>query len=327
MDKRLGVCRCAPRAALVCAILSVASFSFAKEPAAKQETRPDPVEQLTRGTSTRAACDVAKKELPLKQLSKLDQQKVERILNSVSVFRELPIVRFPVDPEAHRFFIDHPDVAVSIWKVLGISEFEMWQTGPDKYEVDGNDGTVGVVEMIHRGEDEQIMYCSGQFSSPILPKPIEASAIIHLRTQFSTGPQDQSLATCRLRFFASFPSQPVETAAKIVSPVSNTIIDRNFHETSLFVHMMWKAMAYRPGWVEHIAPQMKNIREQERTELVDLTAKIFVNERKRALSQYMKPGDITLDDVMEPLHSSESAESESGGVKHAAAEKPATTKR
>lgn len=258
------------------------------------------VDVVSRGTSSRAAQRKALTALPLDKLSRIDRAKSQVVLDNVSVFRELPTVQFEVEPEVYSFFANHPDVAVSIWRVMKISQFKMFQTGPHEYEVDGQDGTVGIVEVAYSSPNEHVLLCEGSFKSPVTIRPIKARAIIHMQTEFGTNAEGKSSARHRVCFFASFPSQTVETAARLISPVSNTIVDRNLRETSLFVHMMSVAMSRHPGWVERVADQLDGVLEASKTELLDLTARVYVAEQKRMLAK-MGHKEVTLDDVLAPL--------------------------
>src|SRR5690606_20909099 len=132
---------------------------------------------------------------------------------------------------------------------------QMWQTSATSYETDTRDGTIGTVDVLYRHPGSYLVLCHGQFQSPALPKPIQASALMHLQPRFST---DGTVAH-HVDLFVSFPSLTVETIAKLVSPVSNRIADRNFEEVSLFVEMMSTAMSRQPGWVEQLAGELEGI--------------------------------------------------------------------
>jgi hypothetical protein len=259
------------------------------------------VDTVAKPSSSRKAKKRALAALPLDKLSRLDRAKVQTVLKSISVFRELPAVRFPAKPEAYAFFAKHPDVAVSIWRVMKISQFQMSQTGPHNYEVNGQDGTAGIVDIAYSSPGEYLMLCEGRFKSPVTIRPIKAYAVIHLQTKFSTDEAGQAIATQRACFFASFPSLAVGTAVRLISPVSNAIVDRNLSETSLFVHMMSIAMTRHPGWVERIADQMDGVLDTSRDELLNVTARLYIAEQKRAMAKIVGADQVTLKAVMAPL--------------------------
>jgi hypothetical protein len=244
---------------------------------------PEPIQVLRKGTSSSSARKAAAIRLPLAHMTPGNRARAEAILRGTSLFRELPLLNFDCEPAVYRFFTTHPDVAVSIWQVLRISQFQMWQTGPNEYEADAGDGTVGTIDVLYRGQDEQVILCEGAVSSPILPQNIRASALMHLRSSFAPGSDGRPRVTSHLCLFVSFPSQTVETAAKIVSPLGNAIIDSNFSEVSLFVCMMSLAMQRQPGWVEQLSDRLENVLEIRKTQLVQLTAETYAAARRREI--------------------------------------------
>jgi hypothetical protein len=244
----------------------------------------DRIEVLEPGSSDRKSLQSARSALPLNRLTATGRRRAESVLENLSMFRAMPSVRMEVDHDAYRYFVEHPDVAVSIWRVLEVSKCQLWQTGPDSYETDIGDGSTGVIDVLYRGDRDHLVIGEGEFKSPILPKPIRATGLLHLRTEYVTRPDGETHAICRGDLFVAFPSQTVETAAKVVSPVTNMVIDRNFEEMGLFAHMMTLAMRSQPGWIESVAGQLDGVLEKRRTELLQVAARAYVTNKKRELA-------------------------------------------
>lgn len=244
----------------------------------------DRIHILEPGSSDRETLKAAKAALPLGRLTPAGRRRAENILSNLSMFRAMPAVRIEVDHEAYRYFVEHPDVAVSIWRALDVSKCQLWQTGPNSYETDVGDGSVGVIDVLYRSDRDHLVIGEGEFKSPLLPKPIRASGLLHLHTEYVTNAGGETEAVCRGNLFVTFPSQTVETAAKVISPMTNVVIDRNFEEISLFAHMMTLAMRTQPGWVEGIANQLDGILERRRGELLQVAARAYVAYKKRELA-------------------------------------------
>ena len=232
------------------------------------------VETLTRGTSSSKVRDAAAAALPLDKLAPGPRQRAADVLREVGYFRRVPTTVVEVEAAAYQFFVAHPDVAVSIWRAMEISKLEMWQTGPFEYEGDAGDGTLGVVEVLYRGPNQTLAICEGQYQNPLLQKPIKARSLVMVETSFTRDAEGICVITHRADLFVSFPSQTVETAAKVLSPVTGPMIDRNFTEVSLFLRMMSLAMQRRPGWVDQIAGKLEGVPEIRRTQLVELTEQV-----------------------------------------------------
>jgi hypothetical protein len=123
-------------------------------------------------------------------------------------------------------------------------------------------------------------------------KPIRANALLHVRTEYLTSPNGKTETICRGTLFVAFPSQTVETAAKVISPVTNMVIDRNFEEIGLFAHMMTLAMRNQPGWVENLAGQLDGVLDRRRPELLEVTARAYVAHRKREMAREGMPMSV-----------------------------------
>ena len=161
--------------------------------------------------------------------------------------------------------MNHPDVAVSIWRVMQISEFQMHQTGADGYETNDSDGTSGMIDVAYRGQNEVVVLCNGVYHSPLLAQVDQGQRRLARPGQLSSAePNGKTYATHAARLFVLFPSQTIDTVARIMSPVSNAIIDQNFREVSLFLHMMSTAMERQPGWVENVSSRLEGVLAERR---------------------------------------------------------------
>ncbi len=242
------------------------------------------IQVTAEGTSSKNDRDEAIRQIPFKSLTVEQQQEVRGIVNSSDLFRRLPTLTFEVDPGVYRYFIHHPDVVVSIWRALNVSNYQMKQTGAKDYEADSGDGTLGVLEVLHRDDNHQVILCDGEMRSPVLKRRVRSKVVLHLVNVYSTDRSGRTFVTHRLDMFVAIPNQGFGAAAKLTKPFSNVIIDRNFKEVSLFVQMMSLAMRHQPDWVEELTGKMDGILAVRKKELIDLTARVFVAHQERQQS-------------------------------------------
>jgi hypothetical protein len=261
------------------------------------------VRVLRKGTSSKASRKAASDRIPSNLLTEENRRRVNSVLQSTGVYRELPTLEFEVDPTVYEFFRNHPDVAVSIWRAMKISQFQMYQTGREEYEADAGDGSTGIISVLYLNGAHSVVLCEGMYKSPFLSKPIQATALMHVETVYEQRADKKTYVRHTGHLYVSFPSQTVDTAAKLISPVSNLIIDRNFQEVSMFLHMMSLAMARQPGWVEQLAGQLEGVLGVRKQELLDVTAKVYVAALKRD-PKTAADLRLSLEDVVEPLRNS-----------------------
>lgn len=270
----------------------------------QQEMAPQSPPQLQTqvvytGTSSRDELENARNRLPWNQLSRTARDRVSGIVNDLSLYRRLPTVRCEVDSRAYQYLSRHPDVAVSLWRAMGISDMQMWQTGPYRYECDLKDGTMGVVSVLYRDSGRQIVLCEGQFQSPLLARPISASGLLHLQTTMQHTQDGRTIVTHTADVFVQFSSQTVETVAKLISPVTFKMADKNFEEITLFLRLMDQAMSQQPGWVEQMASRMSGVLPGRDEELLDVTAQIYVDAQRRRLQASGE--SVSLDAIQPPV--------------------------
>lgn len=232
------------------------------------------VDTLETGTSSRDAKKKALQVLPLAHLAPAQRAVADAIVQDISLFRRLPTIRCETDPRIYTYFCDHPDVAVSIWRAMGVSAVKMAETGRGAFSCDAGDGTLGQVEVLYRTPTSSLVSCKGTFTSPLLPKPIKGSALLHLQVQTQLDGAGKNCIVHKGDLFVSFPSTAVDAVARTIAPVSNKMIDRNFEEISLFVRMMDEAARRKPEWIYDIAPKLEGVGKERPVELVDLTRQV-----------------------------------------------------
>lgn len=261
------------------------------------------VEIAQPGNSAREELGRAIQRLPLAQLSAADRQRVSEIVRAPTLYRRLPTITCQTDPRVYSYFVTNPDVAVSIWRVMGVSDMQMRQVAANEYETDLNDGTVGIVQVLHRSANCQLVLCAGDFKSPLLARPIRSTGLMCLQTKYWQAPDGYSYITHTADVFVLFHSDAVEAIAKLISPMSFKMADRNFEEVTLFVRMMDEAMSREPGWVERTAGRMQGVIPGRDRELLDVAAQVYVDAQRRALQQ--AGASVTLEALRPPVQTAE----------------------
>jgi hypothetical protein len=249
------------------------------------------------GTSAAAVRKQAIAELPLRELAPAARGKAERVLNGLGLFRRLPTLAFDVEPRVYHHLLQNPDVAVSSWRAMEISKFQLKPVAPNVYHADAGDGSVGIIEVWRSTRDDTLIYCDGAFKSPLIAKPIVARSIMRLRTRMVDGEGGRARAECSGELFVEFPSQTVETIAKVISPISHSIADRNFKQLSLYAHLMSQAMVRQPAWVKQLAQDMDCSPEQKAA-LLDLTGQVHAASLQRP---NRAPAAAPVDDILAPI--------------------------
>lgn len=256
-----------------------------------------PLQSVRPGTSAAATRKAAIEELPLVELSPDAQQKAQAVLKGLGLYRRLPTLGFDTDPHVYQYLVEHPVTSVSTWKAMEISRLTLRQVGDGKFFADAGDGSVGHVELWKSTPTETLIYCDGAFKSPLLTKPIIARSIMRLQSRFYKDNTGAPRVEHYGDVFVEFPSQTVETVARMISPLSYSIADRNFKQLSLYVHLMSQTMVRHPEWVQAMARRM-DIDEAEKAGFLRVAQTAQATAEKRAMD-LMHP-----DDILAPLRRS-----------------------
>ena len=225
---------------------------------------------VTRGESSSDLQKRTAAALPMKQLSAENQKRVSTILNDCNQYRRLPTLQYTVDEPMYRYLLQHPDVAVSTWRVMGISRFEMWQTGPMEYEAQAVDGSEGLADILYQDKNQMLFVCEGLYHNPVLLKPLQASALVWFRSSFGPNAEGTHVVSQRADVFVRFPSNGLSAIAKVLTPITNSLMDRNLFEISLYSSMMSRAVRDEPEWVIQVAQQMEGVLPQRKDELISI---------------------------------------------------------
>jgi hypothetical protein len=239
------------------------------------------VDLLDKGNSSRDEMQAAVRRIPFAEFTPAVRERIRPVVESPTLFRRLPKIRCEVDSRVYSYFTTRPDVAVSIWRTMGISDMQMRQTGPWEYETDLSDGTQGVVNVLYRSADKHIVMCEGQFKSPLLAKPIHSIGLMSLQVEYTRDAAGRNYVTHSADVFVLFPSHAVEAVARLISPLSFKMADRNFEEVTLFLRMMDEAMTRQPGWVEQIVPRLEGVLPGRDGELLDVMTEVYADAQQR----------------------------------------------
>lgn len=251
------------------------------------------------GNSSSAIRKLAISELPIPDLSAEAAAKVNGVLSNVAMFRRLPTLTFEVDPEVYGYFLRNPDVAVSTWRAMEISKFQLKEIEPNRFDADAGDGSVGHIQILRQTPSDTLIHCDGAFKSPLLPRPIVARSVMRLQTTFVREADGRIVGTHSGDVFVEFPSQAIETVAKVISPVSHSIADRNFKQITLYVHLMTQAMAKHPGWIEQIGNKLDGVTPQERQQFMEVSARSHAMSRKRQVGGQAR--SFAPDEILSPF--------------------------
>lgn len=246
-----------------------------------EKSKPNPYQAST----SRETRDAAVQLIPVEKLTPDARNKVSAVLSSPNIFRRLPVHVTRCDPELYLFLVRHPDVVVNIWEELKISDMRMQQTAPGIFKAGDGEGSVGTVEYLYQDHDTHIVYSEGQYSGPLLAKPVTGRTLVILKTGYIREPDGQYYITSRLDTFTQIDNAGLEFLTRTFQPVIGKVADSNFTQTSAFVGSLSHTAEVNYRGVQRLAGKLQRVQPDVRQEFAVLAKRVSDKSVKQASRQ------------------------------------------
>jgi hypothetical protein len=221
-------------------------------------------------TSSRAARVNAIQSIPFEKLDADGRAKVDSVLSNITVFRRLPTRMVSCDPDLYLFLVRHPDVVVNIWEVLGISQLQLRQTGPETYRVNETEGTSAWMEFLYHSRDMHILYAEWTYTGPLLARRIGGRCLAVLKSGFLRESDGRYFVTTQLDGFMSANSGAIDLLAKTLSPLVTKNADLNFVQTVAFVGSLSRTAEVNAHGMQRLAEKLTYLQPEVRRQLSEV---------------------------------------------------------
>ncbi|MGD9632038.1 MAG: hypothetical protein AB7G28_15210 [Pirellulales bacterium] len=260
--------------------------------AATAQAEPEAASTTVGATSQRSARDEAIRSIPWKQLGDSQRRQLQSVIQNASMYRRLPTRVIDCDPDLFTFLLQHPEVVVDVWQMMGISKVTLQQTSASTYRGNDGCGTTGNVSYFYTnwGPDAQnlvVVYAEGAYDGKPFIKPLRARSAMVLQSGAVRETNGRSYITVRVDSFVEIQQMGVELVARTVQPWINQTADRNFIETLGFVSTFSQTAEKNPQGMQRLAAKLRTVDAPTRDELVHLCFRAA----QRYAKDDTKPGD------------------------------------
>jgi hypothetical protein len=226
-------------------------------------------------TSSGAARAEAMRAIPWKQISPQYRRAAQAVVKDASLYRRLPTRVIDCDPDVFTFLLQHPEVVIDVWRVMGISQVSLDKLPNGAYKGSDSAGTVGTVRFIHNccgkeADNLVVVYADGCYDGKPFVKPLKARSVILLRSGSVRETNGRHYITVRIDSFLKIEQMGIELVAKTVQPWISQTADRNFIETLTFVSNFSRTAEKNPQGMKRLATRLDAIDQPTRDELVAL---------------------------------------------------------
>lgn len=247
-----------------------------------------------KATSDAAARHQAIRAIPWRNLSPTDRRDVQHVVQNTSIYRRLPTRVVECDPDLFTFLLQHPDVVVDVWRLMGISRVALERISPAGFRGTDGNGTSGQVRYVAanwgaEARNLAVVYADGAYEGNPFPVPLRAQSVLVLRSAAKRDAQGRHQVTVQIDSFVHLEQVGVELVAKTVQPWISRIADQNFIETVEFVGTFSRTAERNPQGMERLAHRLRSIDAPTRHELVRLCYRTSERYAQRDRSPWTQP--------------------------------------
>lgn len=213
------------------------------------------------GGGSDAAREAARVAIPWRELSQTDRHAVSDIVADATLYRSLPTQVIDCDGELFVYLIDHPELVVDCWNVMGVSRLSLEPTEPACYAAADPAGARGEVRVVHRDNDANgavtmVVLAEGEYHTGPMPHPINGSSVMLLRAAPAEHANGRCYVTARLDSFIRFERKTTELVARTFRPLIVRTADHNFTETMRFVSLFSRTAETNPSGMARLAERL-----------------------------------------------------------------------
>ena len=227
-----------------------------------------------KANTSRAARDEALRAIPFQRLTPEARTKATSVIQDLSLYRRLPAKSIDSDPELYAFLVRHPEVVVSIWRVMGITQMQIDRVDATRYQVADGQGTKGRMEYLYASGGVNVIYSEGTYDGPLYPRTVRGKCLILLRNSFQRQPSGRYTVHGQLDTFLAVDNLGVEVLAKTFQPLVGKAADHNFTETANFVANLSHTAETNEAGMLRLGRKLTNLDPRTRDRFLELVSAV-----------------------------------------------------
>jgi hypothetical protein len=188
------------------------------------------------------------------------------------------------------FLVEHPDVVVNIWQVLGVSRLSLNEIAPDTFQIAEEGGAQGTMKLLYSSHDTHVFYAEGQCEGPFSARPIRGRVVAVLKSGYVRETNGRYYITCRLDAFLHVDRVAVEFLTKTLQPLVGRVADLNFAQTASFIGSLSRTTEKNPDGMLRLAAKLTQVQPPTRDRFVQLAQQV---SQKAAESSHDQPATET----------------------------------
>lgn len=222
--------------------------------------------------------------IPFQHLDANVQQTVHQIVSSPTLYRRLPVRTIECEQEMYLFLIRNPEVVVSMWQLIGITQVGCKRLGPYSFEGTDGAGTVTRVDLVYGTPQQHLYVADGQYEGPLMKRMTHGKCVMLLTSDYAAAADRRTQITSQLDLFVQLDNVGADFVAKTLHPLVGKVADANFIESVNFLSQVSRAAEKKGDSVQLLAQRMTQVAPEVRAEFVQVSATVHQRAQQRPVA-------------------------------------------
>ena len=221
--------------------------------------------------------------LPLDKMTPEAQAKLWPVLSNPSIYRRLPTEIITCDRDMYLTLIRNPEIIVSIWHLMDVTDLQLARTGPFMFDCDDKAGTTSQVELMYGTADTHVFYADTLYDGAMFARPVKGRVVLLLRSTYHVDDEGRPLVRNVMDAFIRIDHITAKLVARTLSPLVVRTADHNFVESFRFVGRVHESSEENGPGMRDLASRLKGVDADTKRRFADVAT--LVSQRAVARRQ------------------------------------------
>ena len=213
------------------------------------------------------------KRLPLENLSLPARKKIRDVVSRPSLHQELPARTISCNKDLYVHMVQHPEIVVNIWQLMGVTELRLKRTDPFIYKVTDGLGTSSTLELIYGTPELHLFYAEGSYVGKWLGHRMQGRCLVILTSDFSVE-EGHPQVKHEIEVFVRLDNVAADVLARTLKPLIGKLIEYNFEQSSGFVEQVHEVAENRGTAMDRFVSRMTHVEPTVKERFVHLLGEV-----------------------------------------------------
>lgn len=189
-------------------------------------------------------------QLPLPEMAPHVRERVRFVVDNPALASQGPLDTFRCDPRVYLFYLDHPDRAVSAWRMLGARVVDIAERSPGLFGWSDGDESDATWVVAYQSDQMRVWYAKGQVKPGHLVPLVPFEAVVILRYAIGQDGNGRPLLRHQADLMVHTDSRGAQVVAKVLGATAPRLAEQYLEQVGLFFSALPAYIAEHPEKAE-----------------------------------------------------------------------------